>query len=262
MPRPSKPTGPVRFHPRRTGRATACLVVLGLALGACRDPQLPTGEPTSSPSEQAASTPGPAADVPDPRDAVLATVAADLIATLVDALGGFESLAQAPSLEDARPTVLRLRAVLAADPRWQDVDGDGAPDDLGVRPLLPGPNSSREETIDYGDAFTAILTAARDAGPEGAPLVDVLRDPIVSDLGSWQRDTAGMLGGIEDAITGVRSVEQAEQAVNELAGEGPRALAWALLAADAPDLETLQAYGERGAVHVGLMLDAVREVVS
>lgn len=244
-------------------RSGALLVVLALGLGACQDPDLtvPTTPSSSDASDDGSTTPGAAGDVPDPRNAILQAAGADLLATLRDAHTGFDGLSRAASRDDALPIARRLLAVLAADPRWQDVDQDGAPDELGVRPLLPGPSNSREDTVDYGDAFSVMLTASRDAGAMGAAYIDVLRNPIVADLGAWQRDTAGMLAGIESAVSGVRSIPDAEQAVSEISGEAARSLAWAILAARATDLATIQSYGAHGAVHVELMLDAVTPLV-
>lgn len=246
------------------GRFLGMLAAAVLAV-ACSDPEVTTPDPAATDTApdgtvSDAAEPGPVAEVPDPRGAVLDAAAEAMRATLTDARQGFETLSRATSISADRATALRVRAVLAADPRWQDLDGDGTADDLGVRPLLPGPIQSREETIDYGDAFTEVLTAGRDAGAAGADWIDVLRDPVVSDLGAWQRDSEGLLLGIELAVRDLDDgtpLPDVERGVSEIAGEGPRALAWALLAVETDDLARLQAYGERGVVHVDVMLDAV-----
>lgn len=245
---------------RRPSHLVLGTVAAALLLAGCRDPDLTPPAPAAS-TIDASDSPGPASDVVDPRDEALHQAGTELLATLLDAQLGFESLGRASSTSDARPVVRRLRAVLTADPRWQDVDEDGQPDELGVRSLLPGPISSRDGNANYGDAFSAVLTASQDAGALGAAYVDLLRDPIVSDLGAWQRDPEGVLAAVERHIRRVRTVAQAEDAIGQIEGEGPRALAWALLAAQSTDLETIQAYGARGGVHVGLMLDALRTLL-
>ncbi len=249
----------------RSQRLLAALLGAGLLLSACRDPEVvgPDGTEAEATGSDVAElpSPGPLADAPDPRQEALVDHATALLATLVDANSAFEVLARAASLDEARTESTRLLAVLSADPRFNDPDGDGVPAEIGVRPLLPGPTTSREETVDYGDVFTGLLSAGRDAGPAGSPFVDVLRDPIVGDLGSWQRDPQGMLDGVVAAVAGVTDVPSAETAIGELQGEAPRALAWAILANAADDLERVRAYGERGAVHLDLMLTAVRPLV-
>jgi hypothetical protein len=242
------------------GSLSTAVVIGALLLGACRDPQLvaasePTGEVANV---DGLPKPGPAANIPDPRDAVLVMAGRTLLASLEAARDDFKRLETADSAIGARATSLRLRAVMAADPRWTDLDGDGEPDDLGVRSLLPGPDSdSRVEPIDYGDALTYVLAVARDAGADGSAFADVMRDPMVADLGSWQRDAGGLLQSIESAVTGVRTLEDAERVVGDLVGEAPKALAWALLAVATDDLSMLQAYGARGVVHIELIIGAV-----
>ncbi len=255
----------------RRARHLALAGALALLLSSCRDPDLTAPSSVSSddtgPSAIPGSTvpePGPAPSVPDPRDAELDVETRELVATLTDAGTAFEQLARASDLADAAPITPRLLATLSADPRWSDPDGNGVPDELGVRPLLPGPDISREEELDAKDAFSAVLAAARDAGSAGAVLVDILRDPVTGDLGAWQRDPGGLLDGIVAKVRNVRDVAGAERAISELQGEGPKALAWALLADGAVarrDLQQVRAYGERGAVHVQLMLDAVRPLL-
>jgi hypothetical protein len=50
--------------------------------------------------------------------------------------------------------------------------------------------------------------------------------------------------------------------VLELPGEGTRALAWALLAADARDLDDAQAYAERGVAHLDLIVQALDDLLA
>lgn len=132
----------------------------------------------------------------------------------------------------------------------------------GVSPLFPGPLSSREETIDYGDALTRTLTAARAAGgPLGERMSQVLSDPIAGDLGIWQRDAAGLLDAVDQAARS-NSVAEAETAVLELPGEGTRALAYALLAARAESQELRTDYAERANAHLDIVLRAIDDALA
>jgi hypothetical protein len=56
------------------------------------------------------------------------------------------------------------------------------------------------------------------------------------------------------------SLEETERAVFELPGETTRALAWALLADEAGDLERAREYAERGATHLDVAVSAIDEL--
>jgi len=188
-----------------------------------------------------------------------------LSASLADAQAAFAALASATDDAAADLAVAVVQA-LAADPaalglRLDTPDhaqDDGTGSGPRTTPLLPGPApESREDAIDWGDALTRATTAARDAGAIGTSLLGVLRDPIAGDLGSWERDPAGLLAAAIDLARSLRSVEEGEDAVATLEGEALRSLCWAAFAVLSNDPDVMRAAGERGAVHVGLMLDAV-----
>ncbi len=123
----------------------------------------------------------------------------------------------------------------AGDGTGDDVDatdGTATGDDTtavtpagGPAPILPGPLTSREESIQYGDLLTRTLAAARGAGSAGEPALRFLADPLAGDLGAWQRAPADQLDAIARAGT-APDLAATEAAVLDLAGEAPRALAW------------------------------------
>lgn len=214
-----------------------------------------TATPEGSASPTAAVT-ALGSEPPDPRDAALAAALEDLRRSV---LAGREALAAAGAStgsdgEDAADLAV---ARLTADE--QLAEGDPEPD---PRPLFPGPETSRAETIDYGDAFSETLSAARAAGPAGAPALDLLRDPVAGDLGSWQRDAAGTLEQVREAARPADDLAATEAAIAELDGEGPKALAWSLLAVDARSDEDRAAYAERGVAHLDLIVAAVDELLA
>jgi hypothetical protein len=95
--------------------------------------------------------------------------------------------------------------------------------------------------------FTPALSAARQAGGSlGDQVVGVLRDPVAGDLGTWERDPPGMIAQAEAVADPDTPLEELDDAVLVLGGDALRALTWALLAAEADDLELAHAYGERG----------------
>lgn len=213
-----------------------------LLAGACS----PGAADTPTEATGAGSDPGePPTD--DPRDAVLA----DQVATLRTTVAAARDLLAAAAADGDHDAAASAVAALTAD------EGLRAGASADVPPLLPGPETSREETIDYGDALTATYTAARTAGGSyGADVSRVLADQVAGDLGAWQRGAEGILEAVDDAASG-GTVEDAEPAVLGLVGEGPRALAWALLAARAQDPATVTAAAERGVAHLELVLAAV-----
>lgn len=239
---------------RAAGRALSAALLLALGL-----PGLAACDTIAAPEDAAAPTAAPTAlgaEPPDPHTEVLTATLGDLrrsVAAAREALAA-ATVADGPAGEDAAALAVSL---LAADEPL--AEGEEQPD---PSPLFPGPESSRSETIDHGDAFSETLSAARAAGQAGAPVLDLLRDPVAGDLGGWQRDAAGTLEHIRTTARGTADVAAAEEAIAELDGEGPKALAWALLAADARNDEERAAYAERGVAHLDLVLDAVDEVLA
>lgn len=240
---------------RRAGRLVAG-VALPLAVLA---PTLVACDLSASPDPAASPTTGPTAlgsEPPDPHAELLTAALEDLrgsVAAAREALAAAGDSQGSAGADAAALAVARLAATEELD------EGEPAPD---PRPLFPGPETSRAETIDYGDAFNETLSAARAAGPTGAQVLDVLRDPVAGDLGSWQRDAAGTLDQIRATARASGDVAAAEVAIAELDGEGPKALAWSLLAADASSDEERSAFAERGVAHLDLLLDAIDEALT
>jgi hypothetical protein len=235
-------TAPVPSARRRVVAGLAAVLVVAGCTPTATDTL--TGTETTAPSATAA------APAEDPRrDALLAAVA-DLLTT-VDAATSL--LAEAADSGDPA-TAERAVATLTAD---EDLAAGAERD---VAPLLPGPETSRQETVDYGDAFTTTLEAARDgSGALAADVSRVLSDTIAGDLGAWQRDAAGVLDTVDQAARG-DDVTAAEPDVLAIPGEGTRALAWALLASRADAPETVAAAAERGIAHLDLIRFALTEL--
>ncbi|MBW3662834.1 MAG: hypothetical protein KY469_07015 [Actinobacteria bacterium] len=230
---------------------TAVLVVMAAA---CAPPELGTEDGvTVEPT-------GPDLDAPDPRKGALVDTVEELDATLEAAHGALQEAANAPDVAVARAAAERAVHLLSADPDLVgDLDGDGATATPRAAPLFPGPTERLDDGEHYGDVFSRTLTAARAAGAAGGDVVDLLRDPVAGDIGVWQQDAGGVLESIRDAIEAGR-LEEVEVAVAELAGEGTRALAWALAAVRSSDLEAIHAYAERGGAHLDLIRSAIDAV--
>lgn len=271
----------------RTTSAAAAAIVSVAVLGACADPgaepppddgdaAVVDADPPADPTATATPTGEAnddepvdidATDAPDPRVDVLGAEVALVLASLEGAAGHVElwrSAAEADDLGGARAAAEATVHALTADPRLAtDLDGDGTTVPAPT-PLLPGPDASRTETVDYGDALSSAIPAARVTGDRGAALLAVLQDPIAGDLGVWQRDPAGPLDAAREAATaaaaqlGAGDAEAADRTVAALDGDALRALAWALVAASEPlDRTTTQAAGDRAAAHLAVCTTAL-----
>jgi hypothetical protein len=238
MPPVSSPLAPLRPVASRDRRRHAAAIAAGIALAmlsaACSVPEVdaPTSEADPSDAPIASST-------PDPSEQRLEAVLEDLLATVTtarDALGAAQVADSAGARRDHAADA--LAALIQDHPGGGEVPGTG--------PLFPDQTTDREATDDADELLTRTLTVARDAGSRGAPVLELLRDPIAGDLGAWQRDAEGMLVSIETTVSGSATLERRDADVSELAGLGTRAIAWATLTAEADDPERARAYAERG----------------
>ena len=87
------------------------------------------------------------------------------------------------------------------------------------------------------DLVTATVTLAGDVGGERARVVlELVRDPLVGDLGAWQRDAPGVIDGLRAVVAAAGADPAALDAgLATVAGELTRTLGHALAVAVAPD---------------------------
>lgn len=234
--------------PRRL--ASAVLAAVALSSGACEVADTPP-DATASPTPV---DPARAAAPPEPRQEELVAAVGLLGASVEAAIAELQTILDTDDPAVADEAAARAVAQLTASEDLADEI-----DDLAAPPLLPGQTISRQETIDYGDSFTTTLTASRNAGDGGSALLGLLRDAVAGDLGVWQRDPAGVLDQIDDASRTRGDVEAVEAAVIELAGEGSRALAYALRA-ERSEGEDRRAYAERAIAHLDIITSAIDEL--
>jgi hypothetical protein len=146
-----------------------------------------------------------------------------------------------------------------------ETDGGDAP---GVLPAVE-PDRAAD---DSDDLVTALITLAGDVGGERSRLVlELVRDPMLGDLGAWQRDPVGVVavlraiaGRATDGRPGTTELAtelaaELDAELLELPGELTRALGYALVvAADADPLlaahAARQAAGRLGVVLVAIEL--------
>lgn len=211
-----RPPSSRRGRRNRVWLRSAVLVVVALAAAACAEPQLdepaqPQGEPEPPGSEE-----------PDP--------ARDELVTQLEAFAAAVEEIRAP-LRAAIDADDATRVRTAAEDALEAFATDA--DDTTVFPSQLG-ESERESGGD--DLLRTTLAQARTASGElGGDAVEILRDPIAGDLGAWERSPQEMFEATVAAVEGVDDLDAATDAVLDLAGEGPRAIAWLALARDTSD---------------------------
>jgi hypothetical protein len=247
------------------------LVLTALVVAACGVP-LP-GDPPPAPVEPSRS--GPASDV-------------DTLVPLDD--GSAELTAQLLRIA-ARAAEVRetLEAVVRTAADTGDGAGDGAgaetretlralgdeavglllgtPDGGGGAGVLPAVEPDRGGTA-TDDLITALITYAGDVGGERSRLVlELIRDPLLGDLGAWQRDPVGVIAlmrAIADEYSDVGSAASMgaatsalDMAVLEIPGELTRSLGYAFVIAGTDDARLAAHAAERAIGHLGVVIIAI-----
>jgi len=266
---------------RRGAVPVALALVVSVALSACGVP-IPGDVPPSAPQTPA----GPSIDPLRPTDegaellarqleAVAAAVElvralfdeAALLVTSAAPSERAEALAQAREL--GRIAAARLLGEpVPADSDGPDADGgtaDGAdadapssdPGTLTPPGLLPAIEPDRGG-LGSADLLTALVTLAGDVGGERSRVVlELVRDPMIGDLGAWQRDPLGVIALVRTSVDGQGVPAQLDATLLEVPGELPRALGYALALADARDVTLAEHAATRGAGRLGVVLIAI-----
>ena len=239
----------------RTGRASLVALAALLLVG-CGVPIPPEVPDTSTPQ------PGGAGDG-----------SGQAVDRLVPVDGGSEVLAGA--LGDLATRIGAARDLLLAG------DGDGA---VGVLLGVPGGGDApgvmpaiEPDRAGAGsdDLVTVLVTLAGDVGGERSRLViELVRDPMLGDLGAWQRDPIGVIAQVQRIATeaagslgqdgvAVPASDGAtlDAALLELPGELTRALGYAFVVAATDDAALSAHAAERGAGRLGVVLVALELAV-
>ena len=127
--------------------------------------------------------------------------------------------------------------------------------------LLPAVTPDRGGTATE-DLVTALITSAGDVGGDRSRLVlELVRDPLVGDLGAWQRDPIGVITLLED-VAAAHAAPGADPAALDAAllaipGELTRALGYALTIAAAADPTVAAHAAERAIGHLDVVIIAI-----
>ncbi len=237
--------GAARRRPRWARRAVP-LALVALALG-CAEPDVSEPPP---PAEDEQAEP-PTADVLDPTTDALRAQLESLRTLVAGARDQLTAAAEADTAGTAARSAQAALALLLAEP---DANRDPA--------LFPAVTAERGAVEETTDVLTATLTLARDAGGDlGRATVEALRDPVAGDLGAWERDAEGMVATARATTTTGRplaaAVDEVTAEVLLLEGDGTRALAWTLAAAEADTLEDVRTAAARAGSHLGVVLVAL-----
>lgn len=112
------------------------------------------------------------------------------------------------------------------------------------------------------DLITTLITAAGAVGDERSRLVlELVRDPMLGDLGAWQRDPVGVITMLRTAAGAPGDVAELDLALLELPGELTRALGFALAVASTDDPALALHAARQASGRLGVVLVAIELAV-
>lgn len=230
------------MNPSNPPRSWLLSLALVIALAAaCTEPDLVESAAQANDPDDVLSEPA----LDPARDALIETVET-LTVTLTAAQAELDTAAASDNAAQTRAAASAALALLLDEP---------GPSSSGASALFPARTREREESAARDDLLSATLTAAREAGgPLGRATVEVLREPVAGDLGSWERDAEGVVASAAAVVAGARDVDAVADAVLSLPADGLRALAWTLLATETGDVAVARAAAERASAHVAVAL--------
>lgn len=247
--------------PRTRVRALARVALAGLLISAVAGCGVPV--PLDVPDTSASGDGGMRSNAPidrliaeDDGSAVLAaqlqTIAAlvrDVDALLLDA-----AAAAATAVGSADTDVFRAHGASAVALML----GTG---DSGDRGLVPAIEPDRGGA-GSDDLITTLITLAGDVGGERSQLVlELVRDPMLGDLGAWQRDPVGVITVLRTAADTAEDSAALDAALLELPGELTRALGLALAVASTDDPALALHAARQASGRLGVVLVAIELAV-
>ncbi len=134
----------------------------------------------------------------------------------------------------------------------------GGADSEGAGPgLLPAREPDRAGASS-DDLVTALVTAAGDLGGDRSQLVmELVRDPMVGDLGAWQRDPLGVIALVRATVDDARDATELDAALLEIPGELTRVLGYATVLASTADPTLARHAAVQGGARLGVVLIAI-----
>jgi len=112
------------------------------------------------------------------------------------------------------------------------------------------------------DLITTLITFAGDVGGERSRLVlELVRDPMLGDLGAWQRDPVGVITVLRTAAGTSGDAAELDAALLEFPGELTRALGFALTVASTDDPALALHAARQASGRLGVVLVAIELAV-
>lgn len=251
---------PTRAH-RTRARALARLALTGLLISAvagCGVPVPPDVPDTSAPRDggMRSNEPIDRLIAEDDGSVVLAaqleTIAAlvrDVDALLLDA-----AAAAAAAGESVDPDAFRAHGASAVALMLGTGDGE----DRGLVPAIEPDRGGAGSD----DLITTLITVAGDVGGERSRLVlELVRDPMLGDLGAWQRDPVGVITVLRTTAGTADDAAALDAALLELPGELTRALGLALAVASTDDPALALHAARQASGRLGVVLVAIELAV-
>lgn len=232
---------------RGVHRALGVTLVAALAAG-CSLPGVPIELPSEAPQRTGGADVDPLEAIDGGSDALRAQL--DVVAARVaDARLLFEAAGALDATDEtAREDIVALGTRILALMLGTEEARDG---------LLPAIEADRS-AIGSDDLISRTVTLAGDVGGERARLVlELVRDPMVGDLGAWQRDPLGVIALVRTAIEDATDVASLDAALLELPGELTRALGYAFVLTERSEPALIEHAAASGAARLRVVLVAL-----
>lgn len=233
----------MRVCERGRGVAVALTALAALAAG-CGVP-IPEGPPdTADADDRRADALADDVDrlVPDDDRLDALTGALQAVADRVAAVRERLDAAAADPSSDAGTVALRLLV---------------GPTDDGAPTLLPTTVPDRAGA-GSDDLVTTLVTLGGDTGGEpGRVVLELARDPLLGDLGAWQRDPVGIVTLLRSIADDAVDADGLDEALLAQPGELTRALGYTLVVAGTDDPELAAHAARQGAGRLGVVRIAV-----
>jgi len=237
----------VAHRVRGVHRAIVVLLTAVLVVG-CSLPGVPVELPSGEPQRTGGADVDPLEAIDGGSDALRAQLDAVAVRVadarlLFEAAGALDATDEA-ARDDIEALGLRILELMLGTEELRD----------GLLPAIAADRSA----IGSEDLISRTVTLAGDVGGERARLVlELVRDPMVGDLGAWQRDPLGVIALVRASVEDATDVATLDAALLELPGELTRALGYALVLTERAEPALIEHAAASGAARLRVVLVAL-----
>lgn len=228
--------------------ATAAVAVVAVLVAGCSLPGVPIELPSDEPQRTAGADVDPLEAIDGGTEALRAQLD-DIAVRVADARLLFEAAGALDADDEAaRADITAIGIRIVELMLGTDDARDG---------LLPAIEADRS-AIGSDDLTSRTVTLAGDVGGERARIVlELVRDPMVGDLGAWQRDPLGVIALVRATVEGATDVATLDAALLELPGELTRALGYAFVLTERTEPALIEHAAASGAARLRVVLVAL-----